>query len=164
PPKGAGFPVISLLSSGPAGRPSTTPQPGIIPARRTGFAPRLAVLVADAWTSDAPSRRHPGRGSGSHGASARPRSRRVWAKRTHTCCQSASQRAGPVKAGRFPLAYPTAGSAALLFVVGAMWYAASSQNSAAIYLLLFLLASVFLVSIPHTLINLVGVTLRVESA
>jgi len=69
-----------------------------------------------------------------------------------------------VKAGRFPLAYPTAGSAALLFVVGAMWYAASSQNSAAIYLLLFLLASVFLVSIPHTLINLVGVTLRVESA
>ena len=52
----------------------------------------------------------------------------------------------------------------LLFVLGAMWYAASSQNSAAIYLLLFLLASVFLVSIPHTLINLVGVTLRVESA
>src|SRR5262245_53343406 len=45
-----------------------------------------------------------------------------------------------------------------------MWYAASSQNSAAIYLLLFLLASVFLVSIPHTLINLAGVTLRLESA
>src|SRR5262245_42870728 len=45
-----------------------------------------------------------------------------------------------------------------------MWYAASSQNSAAIYLLLFLLASVFLVSIPHTLINLAGVTVRVESA
>src|SRR6516165_2098044 len=45
-----------------------------------------------------------------------------------------------------------------------MWYAASSQNSAAIYLLLFMLASVFLVSIPHTLINLTGVTLRVESA
>src|SRR2546423_5260842 len=51
-----------------------------------------------------------------------------------------------------------------MFVVGAMWYAASSQNSAAIYLLLFLLASVFLVSIPHTLINLTGVTVRVESA
>jgi len=69
-----------------------------------------------------------------------------------------------VKAGKFSLAYPTAGSAALLFVLGAIWYAASSQNSAAIYLLLFLLASVFLVSIPHTLINLAPVTLRVESA
>jgi uncharacterized protein (DUF58 family) len=69
-----------------------------------------------------------------------------------------------VKAGKFPLAYPTAGFAALLFVLGAMWYAASSQNSAAIYLLLFMLASVFLVSIPHTLTNLSGITLRVESA
>src|SRR5215813_12297547 len=45
-----------------------------------------------------------------------------------------------------------------------MWYAASSQNSAAIYLLLFMLASVFLVWIPHTRINLEGFTLRVESA
>src|SRR5262245_41708679 len=45
-----------------------------------------------------------------------------------------------------------------------MWYAASSQNSAAIYLLLFLLASVFLVSIPQTLLNLAGVTLKLESA
>jgi uncharacterized protein (DUF58 family) len=69
-----------------------------------------------------------------------------------------------VKAGKFPLAYPTGAFIALLFVLGAMWYAASSQNSAVIYLLLFLLASVFLVSIPHTLINLTGVTLRVESA
>jgi uncharacterized protein (DUF58 family) len=69
-----------------------------------------------------------------------------------------------VKAGKFSLAYPTAAFAALLFVLGAMWYAASSQNSAAIYLLLFLLTSVLLVSIPHTLINLAGVTLRVESA
>jgi uncharacterized protein (DUF58 family) len=69
-----------------------------------------------------------------------------------------------VKAGKFRRAYPTAGFAALLFVFAVMWYAASSQNSAAIYLLLFLLASVFLVSIPHTLINLGGVTLRVESA
>lgn len=65
---------------------------------------------------------------------------------------------------KFPLAYPTAGFGALLFVLGAMWYAASSQNSAAIYLLLFLLASVFLVSIPNTLTNLAGITLRVESA
>ena len=69
-----------------------------------------------------------------------------------------------MKPGKFPLAYPTAAFAALLFVMGAMWYAASSQNSAAIYLLLFVLAAVFLVSIPHTLINLAGVTLKVESA
>jgi uncharacterized protein (DUF58 family) len=69
-----------------------------------------------------------------------------------------------VKAGRFFLAYPTGAFAALLFVFAAMWYAASNQNSAAIYLLLFLLGSVFLVSIPHTLINLAGVNLRVESA
>jgi uncharacterized protein (DUF58 family) len=69
-----------------------------------------------------------------------------------------------VKAGKFPLAYPTAGFGALLFVLGAMWYAASSQNSAAIYLLLFMLVSVFLVSIPHTLINLASVKLTVESA
>jgi uncharacterized protein (DUF58 family) len=69
-----------------------------------------------------------------------------------------------VKAGKFPLVYPTAGFAVLLFVLAAMWYGASSQNSAAIYLLLFLLTSVVLVSIPHTLINLSGVTLRVESA
>jgi uncharacterized protein (DUF58 family) len=69
-----------------------------------------------------------------------------------------------VKAGKFPLGYPTAGFGALLFVLGAMWYAASAQNSAAIYLLLFMLGSVFLVSIPHTLINLAGVTLRIESA
>jgi uncharacterized protein (DUF58 family) len=69
-----------------------------------------------------------------------------------------------VKAGKFPLAYPTAGSAALLFVLAAMWYGASSQNSAAIYLLLFLLGSVFLVSIPHTLVNLFGISVNVESA
>jgi uncharacterized protein (DUF58 family) len=69
-----------------------------------------------------------------------------------------------VKARKFPLVYPTAGFAALLFVLAAMWYGASSQNSAAIYLLLFLLSSVVLVSIPHTLINISGVTLRVESA
>jgi uncharacterized protein (DUF58 family) len=69
-----------------------------------------------------------------------------------------------VKAGKFSLVYPTGIFAALLFVLGAMWYGASSQNSAAIYLLLFLLASVVLVSIPHTLINLAGVRVKVESA
>ena len=48
-------------------------------------------------------------------------------------------------------------------MLGAMWYAASSQNSAAIYLLLFGLTAVFLVSIPHTLLNLAGVTITLES-
>lgn len=52
----------------------------------------------------------------------------------------------------------------LLFVLGAMWYAASSQNSPAIYLLLFGLTAVFLVSIPHTLLNLADVTIAPESA
>src|SRR5437899_11462157 len=45
-----------------------------------------------------------------------------------------------------------------------MWYAASSQNSPAIYLLLFGLTAVFLVSIPHTLLNLADVTIATESA
>ena len=68
-----------------------------------------------------------------------------------------------MKARKFPLIYPTAGFAGLLFVLGAMWYAASSQNNAAVYLLLFVLTAVFLVSIPHTLINLAGVTVTLES-
>jgi uncharacterized protein (DUF58 family) len=68
-----------------------------------------------------------------------------------------------VKERRLPLIYPTVGFAGLLFVLGAMWYAASSQNSAAVYLLLFALTAVFLVSIPHTLINLAGVTIALES-
>lgn len=69
-----------------------------------------------------------------------------------------------MKAKKLPLLYPTAGFAGLLFVLAAMWYAASSQNSAAIYLLLFALLAVLLVSIPHTLINLGGVTITLESA
>jgi uncharacterized protein (DUF58 family) len=69
-----------------------------------------------------------------------------------------------VKAKRSPLLYPTAGFFGLLFVLAAMWYAASSQNSAAVYLLLFALLAVLLVSIPHTLINLAGVTVTLESA
>jgi uncharacterized protein (DUF58 family) len=68
-----------------------------------------------------------------------------------------------VKARKLPLVYPTASFASILFVLGAMWYAASSQNSAAVYLLLFALTSVFLVSIPHTLTNLAGVTIALES-
>ena len=68
-----------------------------------------------------------------------------------------------MKARKLPLIYPTAGFAGLLFVLGAMWYAASSQNNAAVYLLLFVLTAVFLVSIPHTLINLAGVKVTLES-
>jgi uncharacterized protein (DUF58 family) len=68
-----------------------------------------------------------------------------------------------VKEKRFPSVYPTASFGGLLFVLVAMWYAASSQNSAAAYLLLFALTAVFLVSIPHTLINLAGVTITLEA-
>ncbi len=68
-----------------------------------------------------------------------------------------------MKARKLPLIYPTVGFAGLLFVLGAMWYAASSQNNAAVYLLFFALTAVFLVSIPHTLINLAGVTITLES-
>jgi uncharacterized protein (DUF58 family) len=68
-----------------------------------------------------------------------------------------------VKARKLPLIYPTAGFAGLLFVLGAMWYGASSQNNTAVYLLFFALTAVFLVSIPHTLINLTGVTVTLES-
>ena len=59
--------------------------------------------------------------------------------------------------------HPTRNLAGLLFVLGAMWYAASSQNSAAVYLLLFALAAIFLVSIPHTLLNLGGLKTTAES-
>ena len=68
-----------------------------------------------------------------------------------------------MKPRNLPLVHPTAGFAGLLFVLGAMWYAASSQNNAAVYLLFFALAAVFLVSIPHTLINLADVTVTLES-
>src|SRR5437773_8195047 len=68
-----------------------------------------------------------------------------------------------MKARKLPLIYPTAGFAGLLFVLGAMWYAGSSQNNAAVYLLFFAVTAVFLVSIPHTLINLAGITVRLES-
>jgi uncharacterized protein (DUF58 family) len=63
---------------------------------------------------------------------------------------------------RFPLA-PTRSFFGLLFVLAAVWYAASSQNNAASYLLLFALTSVFLVSIPRTLSNLGGLQAAAES-
>ena len=48
-------------------------------------------------------------------------------------------------------------------VLLAMWYAASSQNNAAAYLLLFTLSGVIFVSIPHTLRNLAGLKVTAES-
>lgn len=69
-----------------------------------------------------------------------------------------------MKEERIAFVYPTISFAGLLFVLAAMWYAASTQNGAAVYLLLFALTAVFLVSIPHTLINLSGVAIAPESA
>ena len=54
----------------------------------------------------------------------------------------------------------TANAAAFLFVLVAMWYAGSSQQNAAAYLLLFVLVSVAIVSIPHSFSNLFGLTGR----
>src|SRR5437667_12140812 len=44
------------------------------------------------------------------------------------------------------------------------YHIAASQNIPAVYLLLFGLTAVFLVSIPHTLLNLADVTMAPESA
>src|SRR5437667_9372964 len=71
------------------------------------------------------------------------------------------RQAAPSKS-RFPLS-PTTSFAGLLFVLVAIWYGASSQNNAASYLLLFALMSVFLVSIPLTLLNLGGLQAMAES-
>jgi len=71
------------------------------------------------------------------------------------------RQAAPSKS-RFPLS-PTTSFAGLLFVLVAIWYAASSQNNAASYLLLFALASVSLVSIPWTFSNMGGLQATVES-
>jgi uncharacterized protein (DUF58 family) len=68
-----------------------------------------------------------------------------------------------VKEKKFPFVYPTTSFASFLFVLAAMWYAASSQNNPAAYLLLFGLTAVFLASIPHTLINIAGIAITVES-
>src|SRR6266403_5619085 len=58
---------------------------------------------------------------------------------------------------------PTGSLIGLLFVLVAMWYAASSQNNAAAYVLMFALTGVFLISIPHTLLNLAGLKATAES-
>jgi uncharacterized protein (DUF58 family) len=51
----------------------------------------------------------------------------------------------------------------LVALLVAMWYAGASQNNGAAYLLLFLLASVVLVSIPHTVLNLASLKVTAES-
>jgi uncharacterized protein (DUF58 family) len=71
-------------------------------------------------------------------------------------------RANAPRKGGPPLC-PTAAFAGLMFVLCAMWYAGASQNSAAAYSLLFLLMAVFLVSVPHTVLNLGGLKVRAES-
>ena len=68
-----------------------------------------------------------------------------------------------MREAKVPLIRPTASFAGLVSVLVAMWYAASSQNNAAAYLLLFALTAVFLVSVPHTLLNLGGLKATAES-
>jgi uncharacterized protein (DUF58 family) len=50
-----------------------------------------------------------------------------------------------------------------LFVLAAMWYAGSSQQNSAAYLLLFCLISICIISIPHALSNVGGLTARAEA-
>jgi uncharacterized protein (DUF58 family) len=68
-----------------------------------------------------------------------------------------------MKKPRMPRIYPTSGLAGLLFVLIAIWYAAATQGNAAVYLFLFVLTAVFFVSIPHTLLNLVGLKATAQS-
>jgi uncharacterized protein (DUF58 family) len=58
---------------------------------------------------------------------------------------------------------PTATFAAALFVLGAIWYAAASQNNAPAYLLLFTLGSVMVLSFWHGAGNLNGLDVSVEA-
>jgi uncharacterized protein (DUF58 family) len=60
-------------------------------------------------------------------------------------------------------ARPTAAFGGLLFVLCAMWYGASSQNNAAAYLLFFALGGVFMISIPHTQLNVARLKATAES-
>lgn len=69
-----------------------------------------------------------------------------------------------MKKRAFLLVYPAPSFGGLLGVLLAMWYAASSQNNAAAYLLLFTLTGVALISIPHTALNLAGLKLTAQSA
>ena len=68
-----------------------------------------------------------------------------------------------MNARRLALLLPTPISVAFVFVLAVMWYASASQGNAANYLLLFATFSIFLVSIPHTVLNLSGLKITVES-
>lgn len=68
-----------------------------------------------------------------------------------------------MNARSFAFLLPTRICFALAFVLAAMWYASASQGNAANYLLLFATFSIFLVSIPHTLLNLHGLKVSAES-
>jgi len=68
-----------------------------------------------------------------------------------------------VNFARLPRLRPTAALGGLIFVLFAMWYAASSQNNAAAYLLFFTLSSLFVVSIPHALLNVASLKATTES-
>ena len=51
----------------------------------------------------------------------------------------------------------------LALLVAAMWYAAASLGNGAAYLLFFLVTGVFLISAPHTLLNLTGLKISADS-
>ena len=57
----------------------------------------------------------------------------------------------------------TRNAVAFFFVLIAMWYAGASQQNAAAYLLLFSLTALGIISIPHALSNLRGLTARASS-
>lgn len=63
-----------------------------------------------------------------------------------------------------PGLFPTVNIAGLLFILAAMWYAGASQGNGAAYVLLFLLASVVIVSVPRTIANLKALKVSAESA
>ena len=62
-----------------------------------------------------------------------------------------------------PLVYPTRSFVGLMFLLAAMWYAGASQSNSAAYLLLFVLGSVVLVSVPHTMMNVTRLQATAES-
>jgi uncharacterized protein (DUF58 family) len=57
----------------------------------------------------------------------------------------------------------TGNAVAFIAVMVAMWYAGSSQQNSAAYLLLFGLTSIGVISIPHALFNVRGLSVRAEA-
>ena len=57
----------------------------------------------------------------------------------------------------------TRNAAVFFFVLVAMWYAGASQQNAAAYLLLFSLTALGIISVPHALSNVRGLTARANS-